>query len=235
MSKIKKIREKNNINKIDMCKILHMSETSYSKKESDVGNMKLRDVIKICKFLNCEINDIYDCNENESNSKLKSLYILENKIEFKSYIYFLKDTNRGLIKIGKTNGLSYRISQIRGCMVTAGIDANELKLVGIYPVIQQDADLVEREFYIKFKDYRCFGEWFKIDETDIGLNEIKKILGVKIFVGETECEIDTKRDWIGTIDTNRNIENLCSLEELKIKTMNDEKIKKDIYTTLNLL
>ena len=137
MSKLKELRERNNISKVDMCKILRMSENSYSKKEYNIGDMKFKDIMKICSFFNCNIEDIYDYDKNNKSSKLKALYICKNKIEFKSYIYFLKDINRGIIKIGKTSNLYYRISQIRSNMITSGVDVGGLKLVGIYPTTYQ--------------------------------------------------------------------------------------------------
>ena len=175
MSKLKELREQNNISKVDMCKILRMSENSYSKKEYNIGDMKFKDIMKICSFFNCNIEDIYDYDENNESSKLKALYVCKNKIEFKSYIYFLKDINRGIIKIGKTSHLYFRISQIRSSMITAGISAEGLKLIGIYPTISQDVDLVEKEFHFKFKDKRTVGEWFEINESDIELKKITKV------------------------------------------------------------
>ena len=185
MSKLKELRERNNISKVDMCKILCMSENAYSKKEYNVRDMKFKDVMRICNFFKCSIEDIYDYDEKNESSKLKSLYICKNKIEFKSYIYFLKDINRGIIKIGKTSHLYFRISLIRSSMITAGINVEGLKLIGIYPTISQDVDLVEKEFHFRFKDKRVLGEWFKINEADIELKKITKVLGVSIFIGET--------------------------------------------------
>ena len=235
MSKLKELRERNDISKIDMCKILCMSENSYSKKECNVGDMKFKDIIKICNFLNCDIEDIYDYDKNNKSSKLKALYICKNKIEFKSYIYFLKDINRGIIKIGKTSNLYYRISQIRSNMITSGVDVGGLKLVGIYPTTYQDIDLVEKEFHLSFKDKRFIGEWFKIDETDIKLKKITKFLGVSIFTGETNCEIDIDRCWGYDIEECCDMKDLCTLEELKVKSFNIDDISKEIIKIINLI
>ena len=235
MSKIQEIRELNGISKIDMCKMLHMSEASYSKKECNIEDMKFGDIIKICNFLNCSIDDIYSCNEDIDASKLKALYINKNNIEFKSYIYFLKDINRGIIKIGKTSNLYYRISQIRSSMLMAGVDVKGLKLIGIYPTIYQDVDLVERELHLKFKDKRCIGEWFKINDDEIGLKKINKILGISIFTGEMNCEIDINRDWFKDIEKVHNIKDLHTLEKFKIKSINLKDIDRDIFKIINLL
>ena len=235
MSKLKELRERNNISKIDMCKILCMSENSYSKKECNVGDMKFKDIIKICNFLNCDIEDIYDYDENNKSSKLKSLYICKNEIEFKSYIYFLKDINRGIIKIGKTSHLYFRISQIRSNMINAGISAEGLKLIGIYPTISQDVDLVEKEFHFRFKDKRTVGEWFKINESDIELKKIAKVLGVSIFTGETNCEIDEGRSWRKDIVGYCDLKDLSTLENLKPKMFNIDSIKDEIAKIINLI
>lgn len=235
MSKIKEIRELNGISKIDMCKMLHMSEASYSKKECNIEDMKLGDIIKVCNFLNCSIEDIYICNKNNDASKLKALYINKSNIELKSYIYFLKDINRGIIKIGKTSNLYYRINQIRSSMIMAGVDVEGLKLVGIYPTIYEDIDLVEREFHFKFKDKRCVGEWFKINDNEIGLKKITKILGVNIFNGEMNCEIDINRDWFKDVDETYNIKDLDTLEKLKVKLINLKDMNRDILKIINLL
>ena len=235
MSKLKELREQNNISKVDMCKILRMSENSYSKKECNVGDMKFKDIIKICNFFNCNIEDIYDYDENNKSSKLKSLYICKNKIEFKSYIYFLKDINRGIIKIGKTSHLYFRIRQIRSSMITAGINVEGLRLIGIYPTISQDIDLVEKEFHFRFKDKRVLGEWFKINEADIELKRITKVLGVSVFTGETNCEIDEGRSWRKDIEECCDIKDLFTLEELKTKMFNIDNIKEEVSRIINLL
>ena len=235
MSKLKELREQNNISKIDMCKMLCMSENSYSKKECNVGDMKFKDIIKICNFFNCNIEDIYDYDENNKSSKLKSLYICKNKIEFKSYIYFLKDINRGIIKIGKTSHLYFRISQIRSSMITAGINVEGLRLIGIYPTISQDVDLVEKEFHFKFKNKRCVGEWFKINDDEIGLKKMNKILGVNIFTGEMNCEIDINRDWFKDIEKIYDTKDLDTLEKFKTKSINLKDMDRDIFKIINLL
>ena len=235
MSKLKELREQNNISKVDMCKILRMSENSYSKKEYNIGDMKFKDIMKICSFFNCNIEDIYDYDENNKSSKLKSLYICKNKIEFKSYIYFLKDINRGIIKIGKTSHLYFRISQIRSSMITAGINVEGLRLIGIYPTISQDIDLVEKEFHFRFKDKRVLGEWFKINEADIELKRITKVLGVSVFTGETNCEIDEGRSWRKDIEECCDIKDLFTLEELKTKMFNIDNIKEEVSRIINLI
>ena len=235
MSKLKELRERNNISKVDMCKILCMSENAYSKKEYNVRDMKFKDVMRICNFFKCSIEDIYDYDENNESSKLKALYVCKNKIEFKSYIYFLKDINRGVIKVGKTSHLYFRISQIRSSMINAGISAEGLKLIGIYPTISQDVDLVEKEFHFKFKDKRTVGEWFKINESDIELKKITKVLGVSIFTGETNCEIDEGRSWRKDIVEYCDLKDLSTLENLKSKMFNIDSIKDEIAKIINLI
>lgn len=235
MSKLKELRERNNISKVDMCKMLCMSENAYSKKEYNVGDMKFKDVMRICKFFKCSIEDIYDYDENNESSKLKALYVCKNKIEFKSYIYFLKDVRRGVIKIGKTSHLYFRISQIRSSMINAGISTEGLKLIGIYPTISQDVDLVEKEFHFRFKDKRTVGEWFKINESDIELKKVTKVLGVSIFTGETDCEIDMDRCWGNDIEECYDMKDLCTLEELKVKAFNIDDIREDIVKIINLI
>lgn len=235
MSKLKDLRELNGISKIDMCKMLHMSEASYSKRECNIEDMKFGDIIKICNFLNCSIDDIYSCNKNNDASKLKALYINKNNIEFESYIYFLKDINRGIIKIGKTSHLYFRISQIRSSMITAGINVEGLRLIGIYPTISQDVDLVEKEFHFKFKNKRCVGEWFKINDDEIGLKKMNKILGVNIFTGEMNCEIDINRDWFKDIEKIYDTKDLDTLEKFKTKSINLKDMDRDIFKIINLL
>ena len=76
MSKLKELREQNNISKVDMCKMLCMSENSYSKKEYNIGDMKFKDIMKICSFFNCNIEDVYDYDKNNKSS------VIENAIRF---------------------------------------------------------------------------------------------------------------------------------------------------------
>ena len=98
MSKIKEIRELNGISKIDMCKMLHMSETSYSKKECNIEDMKFGDIIKICNFLNCSIDDIYSCNEDIAGRDIKIVhngqeYIVSLMVQTKRSLFFKKRKN----------------------------------------------------------------------------------------------------------------------------------------------
>ena len=120
-------------------------------------------------------------------------------------------------------------------MIMAVVDVKGLKLIGIYPTIYQDVDLVERELHLKFKDKRCIGEWFKINDDEIGLKKINKILGISIFTGEMNCEIDINRDWFKDIEKVHNIKDLDTLEKFKIKSINLKDIDRDIFKIINLL
>ena len=120
-------------------------------------------------------------------------------------------------------------------MITAGINVEGLRLIGIYPTISQDIDLVEKEFHFRFKDKRVLGEWFKINEADIELKRITKVLGVSVFTGETNCEIDEGRSWRKDIEECCDIKDLFTLEELKTKMFNIDNIKEEVSRIINLL
>ena len=120
-------------------------------------------------------------------------------------------------------------------MINAGISAEGLKLIGIYPTISQDVDLVEKEFHFRFKDKRTVGEWFKINESDIELKKITKVLGVSIFTGETNCEIDEGRSWRKDIVEYCDLKDLSTLENLKSKMFNIDSSKDEIAKIINLI
>ena len=94
---------------------------------------------------------------------------------------------------------------------------------------------MEREFHLKFKDKRYIGEWFKIDEDEINLKKISKKLGVNIFTGEMNCEIDTNRNWINDIKYIQHVKDIDNLIEFKRKTITLEHIDRDIFKIINLL
>ena len=120
-------------------------------------------------------------------------------------------------------------------MITAGINVEGLRLIGIYPTISQDVDLVEKEFHFRFKDKRVLGEWFKINEADIELKRITKVLGVSVFTGETNCEIDEGRSWRKDVEECYDIKDLSTLEELKTKMFNIDNIKEEVSRIINLI
>ena len=79
------------------------------------------------------------------------------------------------------------------------------------------------------------GEWFKINESDIELKKITKVLGVSIFTGETNCEIDEGRSWRKDIVGYCDLKDLSTLENLKPKMFNIDSIKDEIAKIINLI
>lgn len=69
-------------------------------------------------------------------------------------VYFIKDVNSGLIKIGYSLDPSKRFKQLKA---SAGLN---LKFLGI---VKEDVEY-EKELHIKFKNLRVNNEWFKCED-----------------------------------------------------------------------
>ena len=76
---------------------------------------------------------------------------------------------------------------------------------------------------------------FKINDDEIGLKKMNKILGVNIFTGEMNCEIDINRDWFKDIEKIYDTKDLDTLEKFKTKSINLKDMDRDIFKIINLL
>ena len=83
----------------------------------------------------------------------------------KEYVYFIKNEDNGLIKIGKTNNLNKRLKQIKRQFTHLGLMAPELTLIEYMET--EDSTKLEKIAHEKFKQYRAIGEWFSINELQI--------------------------------------------------------------------
>ena len=85
----------------------------------------------------------------------------------KQLLYVIRNTITGLIKIGVTNNIKRRISQLEcatGC---------ELETV-FCSVVADNTKEIEKELHQRFADFRQRGEWFDVD-ADLVINAITKL------------------------------------------------------------
>lgn len=72
----------------------------------------------------------------------------------RSYVYFIKAENVGLVKIGYSDRPEERLKSIQG------MSPVPLRLLGWMPGSQQD----ERDLHARFAHLHSHGEWFRVDD-----------------------------------------------------------------------
>ena len=78
------------------------------------------------------------------------------KKENKQIIYFILDENANTLKIGITQNIANRLSNLRSS------NSSSLKLL-LYLKTWRPAYIFENEFHVYFKNLNIRGEWFKFD------------------------------------------------------------------------
>lgn len=79
------------------------------------------------------------------------------------WIYFVEDKSRGLIKIGMTDDIPRRLSQLKTNYKFCGLK-NDLKIIALCATSYQLL-MVEKYFHDMFKKYHSYMEWFEIDSS----------------------------------------------------------------------
>lgn len=125
------------------------------------------------KYLHCDnLNPIFSSEKIVFNYLIEYIYhcmIMDNYIYTdKSYttsvVYFIRNEYNGLLKIGKTNDLKKRISQLQGCFTLLGMECDKLVLEAIsYCPFGINASKVETYYHHLFSKNRRIGEWFDVD------------------------------------------------------------------------
>ena len=76
----------------------------------------------------------------------------------RGYVYFIKDTTNGFVKVGRTNNIQQRFSALSS-------SNNGLKLVKI--IKSNNAPVWEKELHEFYKGKKQYKEWFLLNEADI--------------------------------------------------------------------
>lgn len=103
------------------------------------------------------------------------------------WIYFIEDKSRGLIKIGMTDDIPSRFSQLKANYKFCGLE-NNLEVIALCATTYQ-LIMVEKYFHDMFQKYHSYMEWFKIDS-------ITLIDKLKYYIGEKKYE---SKDVNGTL------------------------------------
>lgn len=83
---------------------------------------------------------------------------IKDNLNKQGFIYFVKDNENGYVKVGRTNNVNKRLSQLSICN-------NNLKVLRI--VKSNNTILWEKELHNFYKNKKVFKEWFSINETNI--------------------------------------------------------------------
>ena len=87
-------------------------------------------------------------------------------LELKSGVYFLRNLDNGLLKIGYGKNLVRRIRQIQSAFNLIGYDEN-LKLIAIHLCFEPHLGITELFFHNEFKEKKVKGEWFDISDNEL--------------------------------------------------------------------
>ena len=83
-------------------------------------------------------------------------------------VYFIRNEYTGLLKIGKTNNLSRRITEIERCFNFLGLDTQKLVIEAIsYCPFGINNGKVETFYHNLFKEKRKNGEWFDVSYEEL--------------------------------------------------------------------
>lgn len=107
---------------------------------------------------------------NADKRKFTYAYYLAQLKESKeqSFVYFIEDSKRRIIKIGKSSNLKQRMSEIKRCCLQIGIPTIPLECRAIiYCANKHDSGKIEKEMHSLFEDKHYIGEWFKLSQKEI--------------------------------------------------------------------
>lgn len=93
-------------------------------------------------------------------------YKIYNTKGFDGCIYFVKDNNRNIIKIGMTRNLKKRINDFNQAYDFCGIDSN-IKIVACFMTNKEHLVYAERYFHKLFEKYLKYREWYDISEENL--------------------------------------------------------------------
>lgn len=133
-----------------------------------------------------------------------------------SIVYFIRNKYTGLLKIGKTNDLQRRISEIENCFNFLGLDTNELVVEAIsYCPYGMNNGKVETYYHKLFKEKRKNGEWF-----DVSYDELMNSLYIDYIINGVLVTIEDVCDFP------------CGVKKLKLAETDYELLKNEIYRDL---
>ena len=148
----------------DFKEITYIAENGQTYKEYELGEMATMQImlkysteframfILAFQKMKQEINNMFKARVVES--------VLPQDNRLRQYIYVIKNPLNETVKIGVANDVDKRLKQLQ---TGAGI---ELELI-YKSVICSNAFSIERDVHKHFEEYRTFGEWFKINPTEV--------------------------------------------------------------------
>ena len=154
----------------------------YARIIREISNMEVLPLVssktiiptKEITHLNTKIYELQKTYLNVLNSyhiKLDDIKLIQAMLSNQcNFVYFMKNSQTGLIKIGKTIKLNQRIKQIQIVATQIGIAKHQLSYMAIIYCPRLDvvsADYLETYFHSVFAQKRKIGEWFNIQESDV--------------------------------------------------------------------
>lgn len=146
---IQELHEKTGITRKTLSKLVN-KESAMIKHET---------IIKLCKLFDCEISDLLYLVDEETYQKQQSAKEERETKKKKGYVYFVKDPEINLIKIGRSRDFDKRFYSLNK-------EFNE-NLEVIHKIYTDDCFELEKKFHEHFDKYRFSGEWFKLTTKDM--------------------------------------------------------------------
>ena len=192
----------------------------------------LKNNIKPKQLLNCE--DI-DFSFNYALNYVYRCMLMDNEHKT-SVVYFIRNKYNGFLKIGKTNDLQRRISEIESCFNFLGLDTNELVVEAIsYCPYGMNNGKVETYYHNLFKEKRKIGEWF-----DVSYDELLNSLFVDYIINGVLVTVEDTYDFPNGVKKLKLAENDYKLLKKEVTNELKEKVSKqlgilntDIYNIFN--
>lgn len=145
------------------------------------------------KLLDKKYDNIQLIYSNYSEELLNNLYRIYQISQNNKYtndlscIYFIKNKYTGLIKIETTENIFKRYNQLESIFKNNfGID-DALTVLGIIIIPPKEKIKLESFYHQKYKKYRTFGEWFKINFEIIERDLFYETKKQKDVLGEYYC------------------------------------------------
>lgn len=113
----------------------------------------------LCEFFDCKIGEMFSLVTQEEKDRKAETVNKRRERNRNGFVYFAKDLNNSLIKIGKSVVVKQRLYQLKTEFET------EIELIAT--IADEDSLHLERKFHEKFDGKRVHGEWFDLSEEDI--------------------------------------------------------------------
>lgn len=126
---------------------------------NDSQRLDFSSLVSLCEVLECGMEELFlIVDEKMHNEKLKETAKKREEAR-RGFVYFIKNPEAGLVKIGRTRNIDTRIHQLEW--------EYKSKLSLIKKIPTDNAVLLEKEMHERYSDFHIEGEWFELPEETI--------------------------------------------------------------------